>query len=74
MLLSHIIHVVMVKVTLPPITIPTGDAVIRANVPKPSKEDLLAARLTRFVHLSSLREQRDIPNAAALHRGQGTLF
>ena len=50
MLMSHIIHVVMGKVTLPLITVPTGVAVIGANVATPSKEDLRAAWLNRFVH------------------------
>jgi len=50
MLMSHIIHVVKGKVTLPLITVPTGVAVIGANVPKQCKEDLQAARLNRFVH------------------------
>ena len=49
-MLSHIIHMVMGKVTIPLITVPTGVAVIGANVPKQRNEDLLAARLTRFVH------------------------
>ena len=40
----------MGKVTLPLITVPTGVAVIGANVAKPSKEDLRAACLNRFVH------------------------
>ena len=66
MLMSHIIHVVMGKVTLPLITVPTGVAVIGANVPKHGKVDLQAAWLNRFVNydLSSLREQSDIPHAA----------
>ena len=64
MLMSHIIHVVMGKVTLPLITVPTGVAVIGANVPNPSKEDLRAARHNRFVNYLSLQEQSDIPHAA----------
>ena len=48
--MSHIIHVVMGKDTLRLITVPTGVAVIGANEPKPSKEDLRAAWLNRFVH------------------------
>ena len=35
-------------ITLPVSTVPTGVAVIGANVPTPSKEDLQAARLSRF--------------------------
>ena len=50
MLMSQIIHVVMGKVILPLITVPTGIAVIGANVPKSNKEDLRAARLKRCVH------------------------
>ena len=49
------------------------DPVIAANVRTPSKEVLLAARLTRCIHYSSLREQSDIPYAA-LQLGHGTLF
>jgi len=50
MLMSRITDVVTGKVVLPPITVPAGVAVIGANVPRPTKEDLLAARLTRFAH------------------------
>ena len=42
--------VVIGNVILPRIIVPAGVAVIGENVPKPSKEDLLAERLTCFVH------------------------
>ena len=48
--MNHTIHMVMEKVTLPLITVPTRIAVIGANVPNLIMEYLRTARLNRVVH------------------------
>ena len=49
MLMERVSDVFMRNMKLPSITVPAGVAVLGASVPKPTKEELLASRVSRFV-------------------------